>query len=41
MVASTFAHELQGVPVLDRLALCVHLVDVDAGDSGIPRIIVE
>ena len=35
------ADELQRVPVLDRLALGVHLVDIDAGDPGVGRVIVE
>src|SRR5258705_3864251 len=35
------ANELQGVPMLDCLAVGVHLVDVDAGDSRIIRVIIE
>jgi hypothetical protein len=34
------SHELQSVPVLDRLALGVHPVDVDPGDPGVLRVVV-
>jgi hypothetical protein len=33
--------QLQRVPMLDRLSVGVHPVDVDSGDTRIPRIVVE
>src|ERR1700674_1700806 len=35
------ANELQGVPMFDGLAVGVHLVDVDAGDPRILRVVIE
>src|SRR5271167_3820548 len=35
------ANDLQGVPMFDCLAVGVHLVDVNAGDPGILRVVIE